>query len=109
MAGVIDYPSIVADDVTPRDGITPRNMLGSENIIARQAFNFNPVAQTSPSTFVQETVQTMDQAKQNEQRLKDMMTENERLHKELALVLAKSQQAILYDRGRSPEKKKDDR
>jgi len=101
--------SIVADDVTPRDDITPRNMLGPENITVRRALNFDPVAQTSPSTSVQETVQMiMDQAKRNGQCLEDMMAENEHLRKELALQLAKSQQAAHYDRGRSPGKKKDD-
>ncbi|GMP86803.1 hypothetical protein CsSME_00039443 [Camellia sinensis var. sinensis] len=61
---VIDDPSIVVDDVTPRNDITPRNMLRPENITTRRVFNFELVAQTSPSTFVQETMQTiMDQAK----------------------------------------------
>ncbi|GMP88002.1 hypothetical protein CsSME_00040152 [Camellia sinensis var. sinensis] len=109
MAGVTDDPSLVADNVTPRDDVTPRNLLGPENITTRRALNFNPVAQTSPSTSMQETMQTiMDQAKRNEQRLEDMATDNERLCKELALEVAKSQQAAHHDRGRLPEKKKDD-
>ncbi|GMQ02685.1 hypothetical protein CsSME_00048797 [Camellia sinensis var. sinensis] len=100
MAGVTVDPSVTADDHTPRDDTTPRNMLGPENIAARRALNFDSVAQTSPSTSVHETMQAiMDQAKQNEQRLENMMAENECLLQDLALEVAKSQQAACQDRG----------
>ncbi|GMP85633.1 hypothetical protein CsSME_00038712 [Camellia sinensis var. sinensis] len=100
MVGVTDDPPIVADNVTPRNDITTRNMLGPENITARRALNFDLIAQTSPSTSVQETMQTiMDQAKQNEQHLENMMAENEHLRQELALELAKSQQVVCHYRG----------
>ncbi|GMP54818.1 hypothetical protein CsSME_00019858 [Camellia sinensis var. sinensis] len=96
---ITDDLSFIANDGTPSDDVTPRTMLGPENIPARKALKFDPVAQTSPSTSMQETMQTiMDQAKQNEQRLEDMVADNERLRKELALELAKSQQiAPRYD------------
>ena len=75
MAGVTEDPSVVADDLMPQDDTTPRNMLGPENIAAQRALNFD-----SPSTSAHETMQAiMDQAKQNEQRLENMMAENERL------------------------------
>ena len=59
MAGVTADPPVVADDVTPRDEITPRNMLGPENITTQRALNFDLVAQTSPSTSANETMQAI--------------------------------------------------
>ncbi|GMQ11259.1 hypothetical protein CsSME_00053955 [Camellia sinensis var. sinensis] len=109
MAGVTEDPPIVADQTTPRDDFTPRNMLGPENITARRALNFDLVAQTSPSTLMHEIMQMiMDQTKQNEQRLKNMMAENERLHQDLALEVTKSQQAACQDGGQ-PRGKEDGR
>ena len=78
MASVTEDPPIVADETTPRDDLTPRNMLGPENITVRRDLNFDSIAQTSPLTSMHETIQMiMDQAKQNEQRLENMMAENE--------------------------------
>ena len=42
----------------------------------------------------------MEQAKQNEQRLENMIAENERLRQDLALEVAKSNQATRQDPGR---------
>lgn len=96
MAGVTKDTPVVADDLTPRDDTTPSNMLGPENITARRALNFD-----SPSTSTHETMQAiMDQAKQNEQRLENIIDENERLRQDLALEVAKSQQAARQDPGR---------
>ena len=42
----------------------------------------------------------MEQAMQNEQRLENMIAENERLRKDLALEVAKSRQVTHQDPGR---------
>ncbi|GMP91334.1 hypothetical protein CsSME_00042079 [Camellia sinensis var. sinensis] len=96
MTGVTENPSIVTDETTQRDDLTPTNMLGRETITSRHALNF-----ASPSTSEHETMQAiMEQAKQNEQRLENMIAENERLRQDLALEVAKSKQAVCPEVGR---------
>ncbi|XP_028058964.1 uncharacterized protein LOC114262767 [Camellia sinensis] len=109
MEDITDDLPLTANDVTLRDDVTPRTMLSPKNITAQRALNFDPMTQTSSSTLMQETMQTiMNQAKRNEQHLEDMAAEKERLRKELALKLAKSQPtAPRHDRGRSPKKNYD--
>ena len=97
MAGVTEDPSIVTNENTQRDDLTLTNMLGPETIPARHALNF-----ASLSTPEHEAMQAiMEQAKQNEQRLENMITENERLRQDLALEVAKSNQAVRQDPERS--------
>ena len=87
----MEDPPIVTDETTQRDDLTPTNMLGPETIPARRALNF-----TSPSTPEHEAMQAIvEQAKQNEQRLENMIAENERLCQDLAPEVAKSKQAAL--------------
>ena len=93
MEGVTQDPPIATDETTQRDDITPANMLGKETIAARRALNFD-----SPTTSAQETMQAIiEQAKQNEQRLENMIAENERLRQDLALEVAKSKEAARQD------------
>ena len=93
MAGVTEDPPIATDETTQLDNFTPTNMHGPENILARRALNF-----ASPSTPEHEAMQAiMEQAKQNEQRLENMIAENERLRQDLALEVAKSKQAVRQD------------
>ena len=74
-------------------------MLGLETIPSRRALNF-----ASPSTPEHEAMQAiMEQAKQNEQRLENMIAENERLRQDLALEVAKSKQAVRLNPERSPK------
>ena len=93
MAGVTEDPPVAIDETAQGDDLTPANMLGKETIAARRALNFD-----SPTTSAQETMQAiMEQAKQNEQRLENMITENERLRQDLALEVAKSREAVRQD------------
>ena len=93
MAGVTEDPPIVTDETTQRDDLTPTNTLGPETIPTRPALNF-----ASPSTPEHEAMQAiMEQAKQNEQRLENMIAENERLRQDLALEVAKSKQVVRQD------------
>ena len=90
MAGVTEDPPIATDETAQGDVLTPTNMRGKETIAARRALNFD-----SPTTSAQETMQAiMDQAKQNEQRLENMITENERLRQDFALEVAKSRETV---------------
>ena len=50
----------------------------------------------------------MEQAKQNEQRLENIIAENERLRQDLALEVAKSKQAVHQDPERPREQVVDD-
>ena len=76
MASVMEDPSTVTVDPIPQDETTPTNMLGTETIAARCALNF-----VSPSTSEHGAMQAiLEQAKQNEQRLENMIAENEHLH-----------------------------
>ena len=93
MVGVTKDPPIVTDKTTQRDDLTSSNMLGPETILARRALNF-----ASPSTSEHEAMQAiMEQAKQNEQRLENMIAENEHLRQDLALEVAKSKQIACQD------------
>ena len=86
MADVTADPPIVTDETTQRDDLTLTTMLGPETIAARRALNFD-----SSSTSEHETLQAiMEHAKPNEQRLENMIAENERLREDLALEKAKS-------------------
>ncbi|CAL5344537.1 unnamed protein product [Camellia sinensis] len=83
MASVTEDPLTVTVDPIPQDETTPTNLLGTETIAARCALNF-----VSPSTLEHETIQAiMEQAKQNEQKLENMIAENERLREDLALEM----------------------
>ncbi|GMP73881.1 hypothetical protein CsSME_00031480 [Camellia sinensis var. sinensis] len=98
MAGVTEDPPIATDETAQGDDLTPANMLGKETITARRALNFD-----SPTTSAQEIMQAiMEQAKQNEQRLENMIAENERLRQDLALEVAKSREAVRQDPERPP-------
>ena len=90
MAGGTEDPLIATDETAQGDDLTPANMLEKETIATRRALNFD-----SPTTSVQETMQAiMEQAKQYEQRLENMIAENERLRQDLALEVAKSREAV---------------
>lgn len=82
-------PPAVADNLMPQVDTTPSTMLGPENITTQKALNFDSANETMQAI--------MDQAKQNEQRLENMMAENEHLRQDLALEVAKSQQAARQD------------
>ena len=88
MTDATEDPPIVADDTTQIDDFPPTNTHGPELLPARRVLNF-----ASPSTPEHEAMQAiMEQAKRNEQRLENLIDENERLRQELALEVAKSKQ-----------------
>ncbi|GMQ05439.1 hypothetical protein CsSME_00050461 [Camellia sinensis var. sinensis] len=90
MADVTEDSLIVTDENTQVDVFTPTNTYGPELIPARRVLKF-----ASPSTPEHEAMQAiMEQAKQNEQRLENLIDENERLRQDLALEVAKSKQAV---------------
>ncbi|KAF5934633.1 hypothetical protein HYC85_030804 [Camellia sinensis] len=98
MAGVTEDPPVAIDETGQGDDLTPANMLRKETIAARRALNFD-----SPMTSAQETMQAIiEQAKQNEQRLENMIAENERLRQDLALEVTKSREAMRQDPERPP-------
>ena len=98
MVGVTEDPLVAIVETAQGDDLTPANMLGKETIAARRALNFD-----SPTTSAQETMQAIiKQAKQNEQRLENMIVENERLRQDLALKVAKSRKAMRHDPDRPP-------
>ncbi|KAF5933291.1 hypothetical protein HYC85_029462 [Camellia sinensis] len=98
MAGVTEDPPAAIDETAQGDDPTPANMLGKETIAARRALNFD-----SPTTSGQETMQAIiEQAKQNEQRLENMIAENEHLRQDLALEVAKLREAMRQDPERPP-------
>ncbi|GMP47905.1 hypothetical protein CsSME_00015453 [Camellia sinensis var. sinensis] len=83
-------PPMVTDDTTQRYDLTPTNMHGSEIIPARRALHC-----ASPSTPEHEATQAIvEKAKQNEQRLANMIAENERLRQDLASEVEKSKRVV---------------
>lgn len=88
MASVTENPPTVTVDPIPQNETTLTTMLGTETFTARRALNF-----ASPLTSEHEATQAiLEQAKQNEQRLENMIVENKHLHQDLALEVAKSKQ-----------------
>ena len=98
MAGVTEDPPAAIDETAQGDDLTPGNMLRKKTITARHALNFD-----SPTTSAQETMQAIiEQAKQKEQRLENMIAKNERLRQDLALEVTKSREAMRQDPERPP-------
>ena len=90
MADVTEDPLIVTDENTQVDIFTPTNTHGPVLLPVRRILNFAP-----PSTPEHEAMQEIkEQAKKNEQRLENLIDENEHLRQDLASEVAKSKQAV---------------